>query len=137
VLIVGLIFALRSWGITGAATAVLLATLILAVLMQGLVRRVVGLTWREMAAPMWPSVTAAAGAAAVIGAVTFTASRVIPALPDWLLLTFQVSAGGLFWLIFTLFVRFRALQDVVDEVLDDVFPLAVRRQIGRIRRRRA
>jgi len=67
--------------------------------------------------------------------VTFIVTRFAPAVPALLLLVAQAVAGGTFWAVFTLFVRFSTLQDVVDEVLDDVVPPAVRRQIDRIRRR--
>jgi PST family polysaccharide transporter len=134
-LIVGLIFALKSAGITGAALAVFLATLILTILMQGLVRRIVGLSWGEILTPIIPGLFAAAGTAAVVGAVTLGLRRVVPDIADWLLLICQASAAGVFWTLFTLLVRFPRVQEIVDEILDDVVPAAVRRQIGRVRRR--
>lgn len=133
VLIVGLIFAFRTWGIPGAAAAVFVATVILALLMQGLTRKVVGLTWRELLAPLQLSGTAALGTAIAVAAVTVTARYVSPGVDDWLVLILQVSAGGGFWAAFTLFARHQALQDLVDEVLDDLVPGPLRRVITRIR----
>ena len=72
-----------------------------------------------------------------MGTVTATAPRLAPGMPDWVLLVTQTSAGGLFWAAFTLFVRFRTLQDVVDEVLEDVVPTPLRKVLDRIRPRRS
>ena len=133
VLIVGLLFAFRSWGISGAAFSVFMATLLLAVMMQGLVRRVVGLSWRELVTPILPSVLAATGTAAIVGAVTFAASWLAPGTRDWLLLLLQTLGGGLFWAAFIIFVPFSTLQGVVDEVIDDVIPAPIRRIVRKIR----
>ena len=135
VLVVALVFLLRPWGIAGAGLAVFIAALILALLMQGLVRRVVGLTWREMLSPLRPPVIAACGTALVVAAVTFGIRAYAPGTPEWVLLILQTSLGGLFWATFTLFVRFPALQDVVDEVLEDVMPGPIRGFVMRIRSR--
>jgi hypothetical protein len=135
-LIVGLLFAMRPWGIAGAGFAVFLAALMLALLMQGLVRRVVGLTWREIIAPLMPGASAAAGTALTVGAVTVAAGKILPVLPAWQLLVAQASVGGIFCVVFILFVRFHALQNVVDDVLDDIVPAMLRRQLARVRRGR-
>jgi O-antigen/teichoic acid export membrane protein len=131
VMIVGLIFAFRTWGIQGAALGVFLSALILAVLMQGLVSRITGLSWRELIVPIGPSVAAAAGTATVVGAVAATARHLAPAMQDWLLLILQASAGGVFWMAFALFARFSELAEVVD----DVVPAPLRCFVMRIRRR--
>lgn len=134
-LIVTLVYLLRPWGIEGAALGVFAATLILALLMQGLVRTVIGLSWREMAAPLGPSVLAALGTAAVVGAITASVRSFAPGWPTAVLLLLQALGGGAFWAWFTLFVRFPALQDIVDEVIDDVVPRPVRGILARIRPR--
>ena len=134
-LIVGLVFAFRGWGIEGASFGVLAASLILAVLMQSLVGRIVGLTWWEMWTPLWPSVVAAAMTASVVGVTTIAVRSWSPTSPDWLLLMLQAAAGSLSWIAFALFAPFRTLQGVVDEVLDDIVPGVVRRYIDRIRPR--
>jgi PST family polysaccharide transporter len=132
-LIAGLIFAFRGGGIPGAAAAVLLATVIMTVLMQDLVRRILGLTWRELNLPLLPGVASAIGTAAVVAAVTVGARRLVPGMPDWGVLGLQACAGGLFWIAFVLFARFRMVQDVVDEVLNELMPAPVRRLVNRIR----
>ncbi len=133
VLIVSLILAFREWGIQGAAVAVLLATSILAFLMQGLVRQVVGLSWRELIAPLRLSGLAAAGTAAAVAAATVGARHFVPSIQDWILLILQAVAGGVFWAAFMLFARVSVLQDLVDEVLNDIVPPRIRRLIARVR----
>jgi O-antigen/teichoic acid export membrane protein len=135
VLIVVLVYSLQPWGIAGAAFGVMLASLTLAALMQGLVRQIVGLTWREILTPLGPGAIAAAGTAVVVGAVTAAVREFAPHWPALIVLVLQTAAGGVFWAAFMLFVRFPALQSVVDEVLDDVVPQVLRRPINRIRRR--
>ena len=102
-LIVGLIFAFRDLGIEGAALGVFLSALILSVLMHGLARKLVGLSWSEILTPLGPSVVAAAGTAAIVGAVTFTLRSATPGLSPLIVLIAQSAAGGLFWALFTLY----------------------------------
>jgi teichuronic acid exporter len=134
VLIVGLIFLLRPWGIEGAAFGVFAATLTLALLMQGLVARVIGLTWKEALAPLLPSAAAAVGTALIVAATTLVIQRTAPDLPDWVILIAQVGAAGLFWGVFTLYAPFGSLRSVVDEVIDDLAPAGVRRVLAPFRR---
>ena len=137
VLIVALILALRPWGIEGAAFGVFVATLTLAVLMQDLLRRVVGLTWREALSPLHASVVAALGTAAIVGATAYLMRQAFVGAADWFVLLLQTLAGGVFWIAFTLLARFGSLQRVVDEVIDDLAPPAVRRIVSRLRSFRA
>jgi PST family polysaccharide transporter len=135
VLIVGFVLLLRGWGIEGTALAVLLASLISASVLQSLVRQVTGLTWRELLVPVVPGTLAAIGTALVVGGVTVAMRSFVPSGAPWHTLLAQTVSGGLFWLTFTLFVRFQALQGVVDEVLADLVPAVVRRRVDWFRRR--
>lgn len=137
VLVVSLVFAFRSWGIEGAAFGVFLSSVVLGCLMQGLVRQIFKLTWPELMMPLVPSVVAAVATASTVWAVTILFQQQIPDLSAFVLLPIQAAAGGLIWTLFTLYAPVRALQDVVDEVLDDVVPSAVRRIIDRVRPRSA
>jgi O-antigen/teichoic acid export membrane protein len=132
-LVLGLVYSLRGWGIEGAAFAVVLATLVSAVLMQALVRELTGLTWSELMAPMVPGLLAAAGTALVVGGIT-VAGRTLQ-VESWVLLIGQAAGGAAFWLLFTLFARFATLQGVIDEVVDDMLPAVVRRKVDWLRRR--
>ena len=136
-LIVGLVFAFRGWGIEGAAFGVLLSSLVLSILMQGLVRQIFELTWREQSIPLLPSTFAAAATASAIWAATLLTQHLDPAISAFILFPIQIVAGGVVWILFTLYVRFGALQDVVDEVLDDVVPAFVRAHVDRFRPRAA
>jgi O-antigen/teichoic acid export membrane protein len=135
-LLVGLIFVFRGGEITGAAAAVFVAAVIFAGLMQNLTRQIVGLSWAELLRAMRPSAMAALGTAIAVAAVTVAVRYVSPGIDDWLVLLLQVSAGGGFWAAFMLFVPHGAVQDLVDEVLDDVAPQPVRRVISSIRAHR-
>lgn len=135
-LLVALVLAFRPLGIQGAAIGVFLCTLVLTVLMQGLVGRIVGLSIREIVTPMVPGCFAAAVTAVVVGVVTATTKYLAATTPDWLLLILQLSAGAGVWAAFTLFNRFSAVQEVVDEVIDDVAPAPLLPLIARIRPRR-
>src|SRR5690606_38719864 len=108
-------------------------TLVLTISMQGLVRRVIGLSWRELLIPLAPSALAAVGAASMVALDEMLVKRMTPAAADWHVLLAQIALAGVFWIAFVLFARFGALQDVVDEVLNDLAPGAVRRYISRLR----
>lgn len=129
------IFAFRGWGISGAAFGVLVATAVATVLMQSLVRDILGMTWWEMIRALIPGVVAALGTAALIATVATAGRRWSPGMPDWAMLTLQAGAGAAFWVAFVLFAKFRTLQDVVDEVLNDLIPPPVRGVLERVRRR--
>jgi O-antigen/teichoic acid export membrane protein len=136
-LIVGLVFAFRGWGIEGAAFGVLLSSIILAVLMQGLVRQIFVLTWRELSIPLLPSSIAAAATAGAIWLVTIVAQRLNPDTDAYIVLSIQAVSGAVTWLVFVLYGRFGALQEVVDEVMDEVVPRPMGRLIDRVRPRAA
>jgi hypothetical protein len=70
-----------------------------------------------------------------VGGVTLAARTYAPGLDAWLLLILQAASGGVAWITFTLYARVGALQDVVDEVLDDLVPDSIRRLIDRVRPR--
>jgi lipopolysaccharide exporter len=132
-LIVGFIYVFKDWGIAGAAMGVLLATLIVGVLMQVLVKRVTGLSWLELLSPVWPGVAGAVVVAAAIALASKGILQAAPGIPAWQLLGVQIATGAVSWGAFTLFVPFLSLQAVVDEVLDDIVPAPLRRIIDRVR----
>ena len=74
ILIGGLIYAFKGWGIDGDAAGVLLATLIVGALMQALVKRVTQLTWMGLLSPVWPGV---AGAAVVAAAIALVSTAIV------------------------------------------------------------
>ena len=93
---------------------------VLAILMQTLAARLVGLTTEEMLVPLSPGLCAAALTASVVGLTAAGLRQWAPVAPEWIRLVSETAAGGVAWLAFVLFVRFPGLQIVVDEVLDDL-----------------
>jgi hypothetical protein len=85
--------------------------------------------------PLWPGVCAAAVTAFSVGGVTVFMRFIAPGLPAWVLLGLQATAGLITSCAFTLLVRFPAVQDVVDEVIEDLVPAVARPYVDRIRRR--
>lgn len=132
-LMVALLFLFRRWGIAGAAVGVLTATVVAVLLMQRLVGRILGLDQWELIRPLVPGITCALGVAAVVGGVTAICRSELPAAPVWVVFGLQAAAGGVFWALFSLFGRFRSLQEVVREVVEDVFPKPLRRLVERFR----
>ena len=128
-----LLFSFRTWGITGAAAGVLLSNLVNVLLMQALVAKILSLSWGELTTPLVPGVVCALGTAAVTAAAKAAVLAAFPDTPDWILLGVQTVAGGIFWVLFALFGKFRSLQDVVSEVLEDVVPGPIRKVIKRFR----
>jgi O-antigen/teichoic acid export membrane protein len=132
-LMVTLLFLFRRWGIAGAAVGVLAATVLAVLLMQGLVGRILGLNQWELVRPLVPGITCALGVATVVGVVTAICRSALPGAPEWVVFGLQTTAGGVFWGLFSLFGRFRSLQEVVGEVVEDVFPKPLRRLVQRFR----
>jgi O-antigen/teichoic acid export membrane protein len=122
------LYLLRSWGVVGAAVAVLAATCLMWAMMHVLLRRVTGLRWRDIAAPHVPAIVCAIGTATTAFAVqmAFGAGGGQPAAV--LLLVMQGAAAGLFFLAFVLFAPLRTMRDVVDEMATDLVPGYLLRQ---------
>jgi O-antigen/teichoic acid export membrane protein len=109
-------------GLTGAASGVAVAMVLLTAAMQSLVRRTTGLTWGEMLRPQMPAMVGSAALVAVLLAVGMvwraTAGEPHP-LP---LLLAQMALGGLFYGAFILFSPFAAVRDLVAETVSDLVP---------------
>lgn len=127
VLIVSSVYALRGWGPTGAATGVLLSTIVMTVLMNVLLTRVTHLRPTDVLTPQLPalicSVCVAATALAAGAAITAIAG---PATP-FVRLAVQAGAGVLCMAIFVLFAPYAPLRTLVREVSQDLAPPAVKR----------
>jgi len=118
------------WGIEGAALAVLAATVVQVGLMQDLMRRIGGFTWRTLLSPQVPGIVAGLGTAAIV----WSAGRLAALSPltsaPWSTLAIQAVCGAAFTAMFLLLARFGAMRELVAEVVDDL------PGIGRLRRRR-
>jgi PST family polysaccharide transporter len=127
-LTVGGILAFRSWGPTGAAAAVVLATLVMSVLMHSLLGRIANLSWSGMLRPLTPAVLCAGGVAGVALLVEAALKLPNPTAPPWLLLACQVPLAALFGFAFVLFAPFQELRVVVRDVTRDLAPPFITRQ---------
>jgi len=118
------------WGIEGAALAVLAATALQVGLMQDLMRRIGGFSWRTLLSPQVPGIVAGLGT----GAVVWVAGRLAALSPmtaaPWSTLLIQAASGATFAALFLLLARFGAMRELVAEVVEDL------PGIGRFRRRR-
>jgi PST family polysaccharide transporter len=121
------------WGVPGAALGVLMATIVLTVAMQALVREATGLSWSAMFIPQLPGVTCAVLLAGVLLATDAGLRAVLPEAQAWRLLLAQTMTGALFYAIFVLFGPFTAVRDLVSETLDELLPPGAARALNRVR----
>jgi teichuronic acid exporter len=124
--VVGAAVGTRYGGITGAAVGVTVATIILTVAMQDLVRRITGLSWWEMIVPQVPAVgcgiLVALGAA---GAAAALRGSMAPAVPPSLMLLVQAAVAALVYVAFLLFAPSPALRELVAETATEVLPARI------------
>ena len=121
------IVALRNWGTSGAAVAVFGATAVMSVLMHILLKRVTHMPWREIARPLVPALMCSGGVGAIVLLVEFAMRRSMADPGAWLLAACQLSAAGLFVVLFTLFAPHKELRSVVLEVAETLTPAALKR----------
>jgi PST family polysaccharide transporter len=110
------------WGITGAACGVLAARMVLAVLVQRLLRESLQAAWREMLSPMVPGVVLAAVVAALALVVELLVRQVLPSPPALALLATQSLVLAIAYLLLVLYSPFGAVRDAVRETVLDFAP---------------
>jgi PST family polysaccharide transporter len=136
-LVVGAVLLFSPWGIAGAAFGVSLATVTMAVLMQALACRMIGIRWREVLGAQVPGLVAAAGLVLVLYATAAGLRMLVREPAAWQVLVLQGMTGFLFVVTFTLYGPFRGVRDVAEEALADFAP-ALLRFLGRtVREERA
>lgn len=118
--VVGAWLGSRYGGLLGAAVGVSSAIAILSATMQALVRRMAGLTWREMLGAQVPGVTCALGLAATMLLASTLVTRTIEDAAGWQLLMIQALAGGGFYLLFMLRSPFALVRTLVQETANDL-----------------
>ena len=122
-LIVGAVFALRSFGLVGAAGGVLAATMVMTLLMASLLRSATPLGWRDIVEPQLPGIYCS-----VILAVTLmlvkTGARWITGdhTASLTLLVAEAIIGGVLFLACIWFNPSEGVRSVVRDVLGDVSP---------------
>jgi hypothetical protein len=127
VLIVGGVYAMRSWGPAGSALAVLIATAVMFVLMHVLLMRVVaGLTWSQVLRPQTPAVLCAVGVSLVAAGVEYAFAAIVGRPPGLVLLAVQGAASLGFILAFVLFAPLPLMRETVGEIVTDLAPKFLR-----------
>lgn len=116
-----------SWGLTGAAVGVLFGTSLKTVLMQELVRRLVGWRWREMIAPQIPAVTCSGGLALALLITTASLDAFQPGIAALWRLTAAGVVGAVYYLSFLLFCGFGDVRSLVRETTEDLAPALAQR----------
>jgi O-antigen/teichoic acid export membrane protein len=109
-------------GLTGAAFGVLLAMAILSVIMQDLVRRATGLSWRALLRPQLPAAFTTVVVIGVLLATEAVLTSLSPGIPAWQLLGAEVLVGGLVYTALVVFSPFNVVREVVRETAQDVLP---------------
>jgi len=115
------------WGVAGAASGVLVATMIATVRMQQLIVRLTGLRWSDLAGPQVPAVVCSIGLVCVLITARFLLSSYGRHPQPWSVLLVAVSLGLGYYAAFMLFSGFREVREMVSQTLDDLSPQAARR----------
>ena len=119
--LIGAVWALAHYGVAGAALGVLLATCAMTAMLQALILRLSGMTWRDLVEPQLPGVICSAGLAVVV----VLSQAAIYAIGDpgaLVVLAVSAAAGGLFVLAFLLWVPITEVRLVVEESVADLVP---------------
>jgi O-antigen/teichoic acid export membrane protein len=127
VLIVGGVVALRPWGTTGAAIAVLAATLVMTLLLHQLLWSPPPLTMTDVIIPQLPAIGCSGGIAACL----FVASHAfdLPSRNAWVQLMVMGTVSGLFFVGFLWLAPIAAVRDLVNDVLEHLLPV-IRKTLG-------
>lgn len=120
------------WNIFGAALGVTIATAILTISMQALVRRATGFSWRAMLAPQIPAVACTGLVVAAMLATLRVLARVAANTAAWQQLAALMAVGATTYVLFVVFTPFEALRDLVSETVDDLVPASAARVLFRL-----
>jgi O-antigen/teichoic acid export membrane protein len=112
----------RAWGIAGAALGVTAASCCMAVLMQVLACRLIGLGPWGLVKSYLPGVAAAAGLSGVLLLTGLALRAVVHEPAAWQLLLAQTFTGTAFLALFLLYSPFGSARDVVVEGVEDFAP---------------
>jgi PST family polysaccharide transporter len=123
------VFAFSRWGIAGSAFGVLVATVIMTVLLQTLVRRLASLTWGDLFVPQVPAVVCSAGVAVVIVIVRGAVRSALHSPSALVILTACFVATSIYYLAFGLLAPFTELRAVVHETAQDLAPRFLARRL--------
>ncbi|HUE87976.1 MAG TPA: lipopolysaccharide biosynthesis protein, partial [Vicinamibacterales bacterium] len=125
-LIVGFVISFSRWGLPGVAFGVLLATFVMYLLMQGLLMQLTSITAWNIVESQLPGVLCGI----LVGLAVLTARWLTvghASWAQWERLVIEMAAGGLTYISFIKFNRFRAVRRLVRDAANDLAP-----PIGRV-----
>jgi O-antigen/teichoic acid export membrane protein len=122
VLIAASVYALSPWGINGAATAVLAASIIAWLLMQHLLRKATPLAWQDLYLPQVPAIACSALLAIVLEISRRLLASTLPGVDSWMLLVWQSILALVVYLVFLRFSGFGEVEALLNETLSSVSP---------------
>lgn len=115
------------WGVTGAAAAVLGATITMNIMMWHLTARVVGYRVSELLSPQIPGIVCALCTATGAASAGYLMQLASPSTPPLLLLVLQSAAGLVAFVIFLLISPSQPVRSLVYDVINDRSPALARR----------
>jgi PST family polysaccharide transporter len=117
------VFALREFGLVGAAFGVLGATMMMTALMVSLLRTATPLRWRDIVEPQLPGVYCAVPVVALLMTLKLLAFEVGGTLAkDMVLLAIEAVVGGLACLAWVWFTKSEDVRSIIREFLGDISP---------------
>lgn len=115
------------WGISGAAAGVLLATALITVLLQSLVKRLASLRWRDVLGPLLPGCTCVVVLVPILVLTRAAIHTFLPNAPALLVLAVSGAVASISYIAFLLLAPFSEVRSIVHETLEDFAPnLAIR-----------
>jgi len=126
-LILGGVVALRAWGTTGAAVAVLIATLVMTVLLHQLLLSKTPLTLADVLVPQLPAAGCALGVLASLAAVEYAFE--LAAKGPLLHLIVLGAVGAVVFVAFVILVPVASVRELVSDVIEHLGPV-VKNAVG-------
>ena len=126
VLIASGVYLFRSWGPSGAAFGVLLATFMMSIMMHVLLRRVTGLRLAQLSRALTPSVACAMSVVVVVLVVQAGFRRLTGDPNPWVVVLCQAVLALVSYAAFLLFVPSAPVRALVHDVVSDMVPPALR-----------
>jgi O-antigen/teichoic acid export membrane protein len=119
-LLAACVAAFTFWGLVGAALGVLIATVAMYLLMQGLLARMTAVTARSVIESQLPGLLCGSGVAVAVFATRWLFAAYHTAAPQWQCLLAEVCVGSVAYLVFIKFNRFPEVRRLVRNVADDL-----------------
>ena len=121
-LIVVFVAALSPGGLAGAAIGVLLASIFMYLLMQGLLMQLTSINARTILESLFPGVLCGVVVATAVFGIRMLALQYAPGAAQWERLIVEVVTGGVAYLGFIKFNRFREVRQLVRDTAADLAP---------------